>query len=243
MPTLQLQNATKVYRLGWRRKLEAVSDINLTIQQGEFVFVVGSSGSGKSTLLGLLGGRITTQRGSAHFDNVNMKYCTPIARSKIRQSIGMVCQQDALLRRLIIRDSLAAATKIGLGRFSSEERIDEKVVKALGVVGLSGAENKYPVELSASERRRAELARAMINSPSILILDELTTNLDEDTGWDLMQVLMEINRRGTTVVMSTQSSSFVNILRRRVITLSDGRIVGDVKRGRYGELKGNFPQL
>ena len=239
MPTLRLQHATKHYRLGWRRKHEAVSDLTLIIQQGEFVFVVGSSGAGKSTLLGLLGGRISPQKGSAHLDKVNLKRCFSRSRGKVRRLIGTVYQQDTLSRRLNIRDNLAAATRIGLRRFASEAHIDEKVSKALGVVGLSGAENKYPVELGPGERRRAELARAIINSPSILILDELTTNLDEDTGWDLIQVLLEINRRGTTVVMSTQSSSFVNILRRRVITLRDGKIVGDVQRGRYGELKGN----
>lgn len=239
MPTLRLQHATKHYRLGWRRKHEAVSDLTLIIQQGEFVFVVGSSGAGKSTLLGLLGGRISPQKGSAHLDKVNLKRCFPRSRDKVRRLIGTVYQQDTLSRRLNIRDNLAAATRIGLRLFASEAHIDEKVSKALGVVGLSGAENKYPVELGPGERRRAELARAIINSPSILILDELTTNLDEDTGWDLIQVLLEINRRGTTVVMSTQSSSFVNILRRRVITLRDGKIVGDVQRGRYGELKGS----
>jgi cell division transport system ATP-binding protein len=239
MPTLRLQHATKHYRLGWRRKHEAVSDLTLIIQQGEFVFVVGSSGAGKSTLLGLLGGRIAPQKGFAHLDKVNLKCCFPRSRGKVRRLIGTVYQQDSLSRRLNIRDNLAAATKIGLSRFAPEARINEKISKALGVVGLSGAENKYPVELGPGERRRAELARAIINSPSILILDELTTNLDEDTGWDLLQVLLEINRRGTTVVMSTQSSSFVNILRRRVITLRDGKIVGDVQRGRYGELKGS----
>ena len=240
MPTLRLQNATKHYRLGWRRKHEAVIDLTLTIQQGEFIFVVGSSGAGKSTLLGLLGGVISPQKGFAYLDKINLKCCFSRRRGKVRKIIGIVQQQDTLLRRLTIRDNLAAATKIGLDLFAPEARIDEKVSKALGVVGLPGAENKYPVELGPSERRRAELARAIINSPSILILDELTTNLDEDTGWDLLQVLMEINRRGTTVVMSTQSSSFVNILRRRVITLRDGKIVGDVQRGRYGEIKG-FP--
>ncbi len=240
MPTLRLQNVTKHYRLGWRRKHEAVSDLTLTIQQGEFVFVVGSSGAGKTTLLGLLGGIISPQKGAAHLDKINLKCWLSRHRGKVRKTIGFVHQEDRLLRRLTIWDNLASATKIGLGRFTPKDRIDEKVSKALGVVGLSGVEHQYPVELSPSERRRAELARAMINSPCILILDELTTNLDEDTGWDLLQVLMEINRRGTTVVMSTQSSRFVNILRRRVVTLRDGKIVGDVQRGRYGEIKGGF---
>ena len=240
MPTLRLQNATKHYRLGWRRKHEAVSDLTLTIQQGEFVFVVGSSGAGKSTLLSLLSGTIASQKGTAHLDKINLRCWLSRHRGRVRKTIGIVCQEDTLSRRLTIRDNLAATTRIGLARFAPEERIDEKVSKALGIVGLSGVEHRYPVELSPGERRRAELARAMINSPCILILDELTTNLDEDTGWDLLQVLLEINRRGTTVVMSTQSSSFVNILRRRVITLRDGKIVGDVQRGRYGEIKGGF---
>lgn len=95
---------------------------------------------------------------------------------------------------------------------------------------------KYPVELSSGETRRVELARAMINSPPILLLDEITANLDDDNIWDMFHLLTEINRGGTTVVMATHASQYVNLLRRRVVTLVDGHILGDVSKGRYGEI-------
>ena len=106
----------------------------------------------------------------------------------------------------------------------------------LGIVGMQGSQKKYPVELSGGEVRRVELARAIINSPPVLILDEITANLDEDNIWDIFQILSEINRRGTTVIMATHASQFVNIMYRRVVTMVDGRIFGDVERGKYGDV-------
>ena len=103
-------------------------------------------------------------------------------------------------------------------------------------MGMRGAEKKYPGELSIGECRRVELARAMINSPPILVLDEITANLDDDNIWDMIILLNEVNRRGTTVIMATHASKYVNIMRRRVITLVDGHIFGDVERGRYGDV-------
>lgn len=123
---------------------------------------------------------------------------------------------------------------VGLTKRRSAQKL--KMKKALGIVGMSGVEDKYPGELSIGECRRVDLARALINNPPILILDELTANLDEDTNWDLMHLLLEINRQGTTIIMATHSSSFVNLMRRRVITLVDGKIVGDVMRGKYGQI-------
>ena len=104
------------------------------------------------------------------------------------------------------------------------------------MVGLPDVGARYPVELSYGECRRVELARAIINSPSILVLDELTANLDEDTIWDILHLLCEINRHGTTIIMATHAREFVNLLRKRVITLVDGQIWGDVQKGRYGDI-------
>ena len=99
-----------------------------------------------------------------------------------------------------------------------------------------GVEARYPVEMSIGECRRVELARALINSPPILVLDEITANLDDDNIWDMFQLLQEVNRMGTTVIMATHASRYVNIMRRRVITLVDGKIFGDVEKGRYGDV-------
>ena len=128
------------------------------------------------------------------------------------------------------------AAMIGRRRFESAKHIDERIRKVLGLVGMRGAEKMYPGELSIGECRRVELARAMINSPPILVLDEITANLDDDNIWDMIILLNEVNRRGTTVIMATHASKYVNIMRRRVITLVDGHIFGDVERGRYGDV-------
>lgn len=115
--------------------------------------------------------------------------------------------------------------------------------KVLGLVGMKGSEKRYPVELSIGECRRIELARAMIGSPPILILDEITANLDDDSIWDTLHLLNDINRKGTTVIMATHNSLYVNILRRRVITMTNGHILGDVKKGKYGDVMGRDLKL
>ena len=108
--------------------------------------------------------------------------------------------------------------------------------KVLGLVGLSGFERKYPVEMSIGEGRKVELARALIASPPVLVLDEITANLDDDTIWDVLHLLRELNNRGTTIIMATHASQYVNIMRQRVVTLVDGRLFGDVRNGRYGDI-------
>ena len=107
---------------------------------------------------------------------------------------------------------------------------------SLGIVGLPDVEDRYPAELSIGECRRVELARALVSSPPILLIDELTANLDDDNIWDLMHLLNELNSRGTTIVMATHASQYVNIMRRRVVTLVDGKLVGDVRNGKYGDI-------
>ena len=127
---------------------------------------------------------------------------------------------------------MVARTRHVQTRMTAPQRME----KVLRMVGLKNVENKYPVELSGGECRLVELARAMINSPPILVLDELTANLDEDTIWDILHLLSELNHRGTTVIMATHAKKFVNLMRRRVITLVDGRILGDIEKGRYGNI-------
>jgi cell division transport system ATP-binding protein len=236
MPTIRLEQATKFYK--WEKKrYPAVSDINLKIEQGEFVFVVGSSGAGKSTLLRLMTGELRADRGSVHLDQLNLARVPPWYLPKVRLTFGQVHQEPKLMRKRTIRENLSIVMKVGLTARKEEQSL--KMKKALGIVGMSGVEDKYPGELSIGECRRVDLARALINNPPILILDELTANLDEDTNWDLLHLLMEINRQGTTVIMATHASTIVNIMRRRVITLVDGKIAGDVKRGKYGDLSGD----
>ena len=236
MPIIRLENAGKYYKME-RRRIRAVSEIDLTIRQGEFVFVVGSSGAGKSTLLQLLSGQIRADEGSVFIDGLNITHQAVLFRSKARRSFGYVSQLSQLMRRRTVLDNLTMAARVsGLSR---EKKLKELAEKTLSIVGLSGYEWKYPAEMSIGECRRIELARAIINSPPVLVLDELTANLDEDNIWDIFHILQEMNRQGTTIVMATHASMFVNLMRRRVITLVDGRIAGDVRSGRYGDLTGN----
>lgn len=235
MSMIRLEKATKFYK--WeKKKQEAVSELDLKVEQGEFVFVVGSSGAGKTTLLQMICGEIHPERGAAFLDKMNLARIPPWYLPKVRLKFGRVWQEPQLMRRRTIRENLSVVARFG--RIGENDRLNAQVDKALGIVGMAGVLDKYPGELSIGECRRVELARALINSPSILVLDELTANLDEDNIWDILHLLTELNRQGTTIIMATHASSAVNIMRRRVVTLVDGKIVGDVKRGKYGDITG-----
>lgn len=244
MPTITLENVTKNYKLDRRQQKEqkgkkyevGVEDINLTIRQGEFVFLVGSSGAGKSTLLDLISGKIRPDKGTVYLDKKDLSKLIPWSQNRMAILFGKVQQEHSLIRKMTVEENLWVAAQVGRRRFESGKHVDLRVKKVLGLVGMRGAEKMYPGELSIGECRRVELARAMINSPPILVLDEITANLDDDNIWDMIILLNEVNRRGTTVIMATHASKYVNIMRRRVITLVDGHIFGDVERGRYGDV-------
>ena len=235
MPTIELKKVTKRYRFE-RRQYEAVSQIDLTIRQGEFLFVVGSSGAGKSTLLKLIAGQVRADAGVVLLDGSDVAPLPLIPSVRIRRAVGYVAQEPRLIHRRTIYDNLYMAAQAG--GLSREKDAMERIYKALSIVGMRGVERQFPGELSIGQSGRVELARALVYSPPILVLDELTANLDEDNIWDMLHVLSELNRMGTTVVMATHASMFVNIMRRRVVTLVDGRIAGDVAGGRYGEIRG-----
>lgn len=236
MPTITLENVTKHYRAERRRREIAVRDIDLTIEQGEFVFLVGSSGAGKSTLLNLISGRIKPNRGIVRIDEENPYKLMKWKKDRSACLVGTVVQGQGLIRRATVEENLAMVARASAPVRGREEYIAARVKKVLGLVGMAGSEKFYPVELPINECRRIELARAIINSPPILVLDEVTANLDEGGIWDMFQLLDEINRRGTTVIMATRASDYVNIMRRRVVTLVDGRVFGDVKKGKYGDI-------
>jgi len=246
MPTIELENVTKLYRTGRRlgeRKLEVgVSEISLTFKQGEFAFVIGSSGSGKSTLLKLITGQEKANKGKVYVDNKDLAWAMKLSRGQITRIFGVVGQEASLIRKRTVGDNLGLAARVQAVRPEREELTQARIKKVLGLVGMGGCQDKYPAELSIGQCRRVELARALINSPPVLVLDELTANLDDDCIWDMFHLIQEINRRGTTVIMATHASQYVNILRRRVITLVDGRIFGDVEKGRYGDVVQQKPQ-
>ena len=232
MPVLRMENASKRYKTDKKQVQYAVRDLSLTVEQGEFVFLIGSSGAGKSTMLKLMGGEIAPDEGAVYIDETNIARLFGPWKVRLTRTFGIVSQQSMLIRkRTIMENLLVAGRASGMGRKSQAA-----AEKTLGLVGLPGVGDCFPAQLSIGEVRRVELARALLNSPSILLLDELTANLDDDTIWDIIHLLYELNNRGTTIIMATHASQYVNIMRRRVVTLVDGRLIGDVKNGKYGDI-------
>jgi len=242
MPVIKLKNVSKYYPVGRKRMFKrqattvGVENINLTVQQGEFVFIVGRAGSGKTTLLNLITGQLEADRGNVLVDSYNLANLTSREANTVGRMFGRVWQeQQTLARKMTVRENLLQAARWGRQRGESSAELNARVTKALGIVGMSGVENCYPVELNIGQCRRIELARALINSPDILVLDEITANLDGDNIWDIFHLLTEINRKGTTVILTTRLDKYVKIMKKRVITLVNGSIFSDVPKGKYGE--------
>lgn len=245
MPTIKLEHVSKYYKISRRERQRRIGDkryeigvegVDLTIEQGDFVFLIGSSGAGKSTLLNLISGRLKPDRGTVYLGTMNLSKLIRWSHNRATVMFGRVWQEHSLIRKMTVEENLWIAAQVGRRRFESTRHVELRVKKVLGLVGMKGVEGKYPVEMSIGECRRVELARSLINSPPILVLDEITANLDDDNIWDMFQLLQEVNRKGTTVIMATHASRYVNIMRRRVVTLVDGRIFGDVEKGRYGDV-------
>ncbi len=228
MPTIRLEKAAKLYRSN-DSQMAAVLNIDLQINQGEFIFFVGSRGAGKSTLLDMISGELAPDRGNVYLDNTNLNKVTGRRREKLLRSFGKVSQDSGLVRTETVFQNMISAQKA----WQLKKKPDKAVIqKALGLVGMPGCEDRYPLEFSISECRRIELAKAILHSPHILLLDEITDRMDDDAIWDVFHLLSELNARGTTILMATRAKKFVNIMRKRVITLSDGTSIGDVRRGR-----------
>lgn len=232
MPAIRLENVSKLYRMGefehW-----AVQGIDLKVEQGDFLFLVGSRGAGKSTLMNIMSGRVKADLGRVYVDGADVGEMKPKEREQAFSSMSCIPQGADLNRAETVYGNFSEEVR---KFFFFRRRVVNKPLadKALGVVGVPDCGDTFPRDLSASECRRVLIAKAILNSPAILLLDDFTEHMDEDTIWDMLHLLNELNRKGTTIIMSTNSSYVVNIMRRRVITLADGEIVGDVKKGRYG---------
>lgn len=235
MPVVRLEDVSKFYKSEDKkdkRKYIAVQELNVSVEQGEFVFLIGSSGAGKTTMLKLMSGELPPDKGTVLLDDVNIARFFGPWKVRLARTFGVVSQQTMLIRKRTIMENLMMAGRAsGMGRKSQAA-----AEKTLGLVGLPNVGSCYPAQLSIGEVRRVELARALVSSPPILILDELTANLDDDTIWDIFHLLNELNNKGTTIVMATHASQYVNIMRRRVITLVDGKVAGDVRNGKYGDI-------
>lgn len=223
---ITIENVSKVYPNG----SQALKNISLNIEKGEFVFIIGSSGSGKSTLIKMLMKELDPTEGNIIINGVNT---TTMNRSQIpylRRNLGIVFQDFRLLPKKTVYENVAFAMRV---TEASSRHIARNVPTVLSLVGLQNKMKAYPNELSGGEQQRTALARAIVNNPPILIADEPTGNLDPETAWDIMYLLEEINKRGTTVVVATHASDIVDEMRKRVVMLDHGNIIRDAERGGY----------
>lgn len=223
---IKLKNISKEYSNG----VIALSNINLEIHKGEFVFLVGSSGAGKSTLIKLLLKEEEPTEGTLYLDNIDITDISDRRIPNIRRNIGVVFQDFRLLANKTVYENVSFAMEI-LGTHPKEIR--RRVPMILSLVDLSSKASHFPDQLSGGENQRVSIARAIVNNPPVLIADEPTGNLDPDTSWEIMSVLTDINNRGTTVLMATHAKDIVNSLKKRVIAIENGIIVRDEEKGGY----------
>ena len=224
---IKLDHVTKVYK----ETVVALDDVNVDIQKGEFVFVVGPSGSGKSTLIRLLIREEEPTRGEIHVAGKDIAKLTSWKVPYLRRNVGTIFQDFKLLSDKTVYENVAFALDV-IGK--PKNVIKSRVPEIIELVGLKDKTKHYPNELSGGEQQRVSIARAFVNRPLILLADEPTGNLDPATSVDIMKLLDRINRTGTTVVMATHDNAIVDAMRRRVIELTGGKVVRDQERGVYG---------
>ncbi len=222
---ITIRNLTKIYGNAF-----ALKDVNIQINSGEFVFLVGSSGAGKSTLMKLLYAEEQPSRGRVYVGGLDVSKVNHRKIPILRRHMGIVFQDFKLLERQTVYDNVAFVLRT-LGMSSRE--IDARVRGALRIVGLPHKAKSTPGELSGGEQQRVGIARAIVNGPPLLIADEPTGNLDPQTSLEIMEILEQVNKRGITILVSTHDHAIVNYFRKRVITLEDGELVRDVEAGRY----------
>ncbi|MBQ4518516.1 MAG: cell division ATP-binding protein FtsE [Clostridia bacterium] len=220
-------NVSKVYENG----STALNGVSFFIERGEFVFVVGPSGAGKSTLIKLLMHEETATSGEVIIDGVTVNGLKQNQIPYLRRNMGVVFQDFRLLPKKTVYENVSFAMEI-VG--ASRREIRRQVPTVLSLVGLSHKAKSFPSQLSGGEQQRVALARALVNNPSFLIADEPTGNLNPKTAQEIMELLNDINKRGTTIIMATHAKDIVDQMKKRVIAIEDGVIVRDEARGVYG---------
>ncbi len=226
MDIIRMKNVRKQYKTG----VVAIHDLDLKIEKGDFVFVIGSTGCGKSTLIKMLYREEKPTSGQIIVGGIDVAKLRNNKVYKIRRKIGVVFQDFKLLPRSTVYENVAFALEVlGLPK----DEIHDKVIKVLDLVGLKHKVKNYPTQLSGGEQQRVAIARAIVNGPKLLICDEPTGNLDKNTSMEIMKVLEEINKLGTTIIMVTHDNEIVKKMKKRVILLDAGRIVKDYEKGTY----------
>ena len=227
MDIIRLKNVKKQYKNG----VTAIHDLNLSIEKGSFVFVIGDSGSGKSTLMKLLYREEKPTSGQIVVGGINVAKLRNNKVYKLRRKLGIVFQDYRLLPKLTVYENVAFAMEV-IG--ATKQTIRIKVLKALEVVGLKNKVHNYPSQLSGGEQQRVAIARAIVNNPKMLLCDEPTGNLDPTMSMEIMNVLDDINKTwGTTIIVVTHDKAIVNKMKKQVITLKEGRLVNNKEKGTY----------
>ena len=226
---VEMKDVSMVYQSS---QTEALYHVNVTINEGEFVFLVGPSGSGKTTITKLLTGEIQPTEGSIIVNGFDMGQLKKNKVPKMRRTIGVVFQDFRLIPHMNVYDNVAFAMRV-VG--APEKNIQERVPKMLELVGLEGNEKRLPEEMSGGEQQRIGIARALVNNPRMIIADEPTGNLDPVRSLELMLILEKINNEmGTTILVVTHEKELVNAFSKRVISIEDGRVISDGLDGYYG---------
>jgi len=223
---IQLFNVSKVYPNG----VKALVDVTLSIPKGEFVFLVGPSGAGKSTFVKLLFREELPTKGQLMVAGKSLIRMKRREVSLLRRNIGVVFQDFKLLPQLTVFENVAFAMQV---TEANPRDINKRVPDVLKMVGLSNKTDLLPSQLSGGEQQRVSIARAVVNNPMVVIADEPTGNLDAKTSGDIMNLLTEINKRGTTIIMATHARGIVDKMRKRVIAVDAGRVVRDEEKGAY----------
>lgn len=209
----------------------ALQGVSVLIDRNEFVYLVGPSGAGKSTFMKLIYREEVPSRGQISVNGFNIGKLKQRKIPFVRRNIGVIFQDYRLLPKLSAYENIAFAMEV----IEAPRRIiKRRTMEVLELVGLRGKHNSLPAQLSGGEQQRVAIARAIVNSPAVIVADEPTGNLDPETSWEIMNLLEEINFRGTTIVMATHNREIVNRLRKRVIAIEAGHIVRDEARGEYG---------
>lgn len=223
---IQFLNVSKIYSGGNK----ALVDVSFRIEKGEFVFIVGPSGAGKTTLIKLLMREEQPSKGQVLLEGKNIGRLRPSEVPWVRRRMGVVFQDFRLLEDRTVFENVALAMEV-VG--ASPREIRRRVPEVLGQVGLGDKLGAYPVQLSGGEQQRAAIARAIVNRPGLVVADEPTGNLDPGISQEVIDLLVDVNKSGTTVIVATHAQALVNAMRKRVLTLNRGRLIRDEERGLY----------
>ena len=223
---IQFTDVTKSYTEG----NTALNGVSLQIEDGEFVFLVGPSGSGKSTIMKIITGELKPTSGQVHVNGFNLEHIRKRDIPHMRRTLGVVFQDFRLINKMTVYDNVAYAMRV-IG--AKESEIKDRVPYVLDLVGLTGKERRHPNEMSGGEQQRLAIARALVNNPSTIIADEPTGNLDPARSFELMSLLEEINKLGTTVLVVTHEQELVKHFDKRVIAIDEGVVISDGMDGYY----------